>query len=323
MIVYAYFMTIAGLLGLIVGSFLNVVIYRLPERLSVVSPRSRCPACETPIAWYDNVPVLSWTFLRGRCRHCGVGISARYTLVELLTCGVALVVFWQVVPAVDLHHVAPALGGTGEIVAVAAPVRWQDLLTWLYLFVFFSGLIAVFFIDLDHYIVPNQITYPLIPLGVAGSAGLWYVGANVVSPLQSALGVLAGGGVLYAVAMGGSWLFNRQAMGMGDVKLLALIGAFLGAWPTLLVVLLLSSVAGSVIGIALRVLGRARTSEPLDPDEQRALEADEAPDGDPEDEEPGGPTFHYIPYGPFLVLGAFAWFLIGDWILGLYQLTLY
>jgi len=322
MIVYAYFMTIAGLLGLIVGSFLNVVIYRVPARLSVVRPRSRCPACETPIAGYDNVPVLSWLVLRGRCRHCGVSIPVRYTLVELLTGGVSLAVFWQVVPAVDLHHAAPALRETTELVAVAAPIRWQDLLTWLYLFVFFAGLIAVFFIDLDHYIVPNQITYPLIPLGIAGSAGLWYAGAEVVSPLQSVAGVLAGGGVLYAVAMGGSWLFNRQAMGMGDVKLLALIGAFLGAWPTLLVVLLLSSIAGSVIGIALRVFGRARTNEPLDPDEKRALEeAGEDPEEEPEDEE--GPTFHYIPYGPFLVLGAFAWFLFGDWILGLYQLTLY
>jgi leader peptidase (prepilin peptidase) / N-methyltransferase len=317
--VYVYFGVIAGIFGLAVGSFLNVVIYRIPARLSVIKPRSRCPSCETDIAWYDNVPVLSYLALRGRCRHCGVRISPRYALVELLTCVVALVVYWQVVPGVDLHHLEPSLGGASTVVAMPAEVRWQDLLTWLYFFTFFAGMIAVFFIDLEHYIVPNQITYLLIPLGLVGSLGLWYAGGNAAPPVQTLLGVAGGGGSLLAVALAGRWLFGRDAMGMGDVKLLATIGAFLGAWPALLVVLLLSSIGGSVVGITLRVLGRSRTSEPLDPEEKAAREQDDA-------EEPGteeGPVFHYIPYGPFLVIAALAYFLIGDWLLGLYATTLY
>ena len=319
MFVYVYFGVIAAIVGLAVGSFLNVVIYRIPARLSVVRPRSRCPSCETDIAWYDNVPVLSYLVLRGRCRHCGVRISARYALVELLTCVVALVVYWQAVPGVDLHHLEPSLGAAGTVVAVPAEIRWQDLLTWLYFFTFFAGMIAVFFIDLEHYIVPNQITYPLIPLGLLGSLGLWYAGGSAVHPLQTLLGVVAGGGSLMAVALAGRWLFGRDAMGMGDVKLLATIGAFLGAWPTLLIVLLLSSIGGSVVGIALRVLGRSRTSEPLDPDEKAALE--ETGEGEPEAAE--GPVFHYIPYGPFLVIAALIHFVVGDWLLGLYATTLY
>jgi len=319
--VYLYFLTFAGALGLIVGSFLNVVIHRVPLRQSVVSPRSHCPSCDSAIAWYDNIPVLSWTILRGRCRRCSARIPVRYTLVELLTCGVALAVFWQAVPAVDLHHIEPTFAGPSEVVGLVATVRWQDLLVWLYYFSFFSGLIAVFFIDLEHYIVPNQVTYLLIPVGVVGAAGLWYAEAGGLHPLQSVLGVVLGGGILLAVALVGRLLFRRDAMGMGDVKLLALIGAFLGAWPTLLVVLLLSSVAGSVIGLALRFAGRTRTSEPVDPDELRQAES-VAGDEDAAEQEPGQ-TFHYIPYGPFLVFAAFAYYLFGDWMLGLYRLTLY
>ncbi len=319
MFVYAYFGAIAAMIGLAVGSFLNVVIYRIPARLSVIKPRSRCPSCETPIAWYDNVPVLSYLVLRGRCRHCGVRISPRYALVELLTCAVALMVYWQVVPGVDLHHLEPSMGGVATVVAVPAEVRWQDLLTWLYFFTFFAGMIAVFFIDLEHYIVPNQLTYLLIPFGLLGSLGLWYAGGHAAHPLQTLMGVVGGGGSLLAVALAGRWLFGRDAMGMGDVKLLATIGAFLGAWPTLLVVLLLSSVAGSTVGITLRVLGRSRTSEPLDPDEKAALE--EAGEAAPVADD--GPVFHYIPYGPFLVVAALVYFLIGDWLLSLYATTLY
>ena len=326
MFFYLYFGAFAAIFGLAVGSFLNVVIYRIPARLSVIRPRSRCPSCATDIAWYDNVPVLSWLILRGSCRHCGVRISPRYALVELLTCAVAVLVYWHAVPGFDLHHLEPALGGAGTVVATPALIRWQDLATWLYFFTFFAGMIAVFFIDLDHYIVPNQITYALIPIGVLGSAGLWYAGGSVVPPLQSIAGVGIGGGVLLGVALVGRVLFRRDAMGMGDVKLLATIGAFLGAWPTLLIVLLLSSIGGSTVGIAMRLLGRSKTSEPLDPDEKAALAETSAGDADAQEEdqvEDEGPVYHYIPYGPFLVAAALLYYLIGDWILGLYRTTLY
>ena len=331
MFTYYYLMCSAGAFGLVVGSFLNVVIHRLPLGESVVSPRSRCPTCRSPIAWYDNLPVLSYLILRGRCRGCRTPISPRYALVELLTGAVSIAVFWHVVPAVELHHVAPSISGAGEVWAVPATVTWVGVLTWLYYFAFFAGLIAVFFIDLRHFIVPNEVTFALLPVGVAGAIGLWYAGAAVPHPLQSVLGAVAGGGLLLGVGQAGYWIFRKEAMGMGDVKLLAVIGAFLGAWPTLLVVVLLSALGGSVIGIALRVAGRAHRGVPADPrdaagDEEVAAndapDASEDPDAPPEPGE-GPPIGYYIPFGPFLVAGAFVYFFVGDLLVDFYRASLY
>ncbi len=324
MFIYLYFLVFAGLFGLIVGSFLNVVIYRIPAELSIVRPGSRCPGCETPIAWYDNVPVLSYLILRGRCRHCKAHISPRYAFVELLTCAVALAVFWQVVPMTDLHHLAPGPFGDIEVIGVPAPVTGLSLALWLFHFTFFAALIAVFFIDLDHFIVPNEITLAFIPIGVIGTAAFWYLGADVPRPLQSLGGVVAGGGILWAMAIIGRVVFGKPAMGMGDVKLLAMIGAFVGAWPGLLIVVMLSATAGSILGILARFLGRAHEGVPGDPADESVEGADEG-DGEAvdsqEDGEQGPRLGYYIPFGPYLVTATFVTYLVGDILIAWYRST--
>ena len=324
MFIYLYFLFFAAVFGLIVGSFLNVVIYRIPAELSIVRPGSRCPGCETPIAWYDNVPVLSFLILRGRCRHCKAHISPRYAFVEMLTCVVAVAVFWQVVPMTDLHHLAPGPFGDVEVMGVPAPVTGLSLGLWLFHFSFFAALIAVFFIDLDHFIVPNEITLAFIPIGVIGTSAFGYLGAEVPHPLQSLGGVVAGGGTLWALAVIGRVVFGKPAMGMGDVKLLAMIGAFVGAWPGLLIVVMLSATAGSVLGILARILGRAHEGVPGDPAdetverEEGAMSSDGSVDPEEEEEPRRG---YYIPFGPYLVTATFVTYLIGDILIAWYRST--
>ncbi len=227
------------LLGLVIGSFLNVVIGRLPAGESIVSPRSCCPHCRTPIAWYDNVPVLSFLLLRGRCRRCGERISLQYPLVEAV------------------------MGG----LAVALYVRFPLPVALLYL-PFVAALLAVAVIDLRHLIIPDRISLPGILAGMA---------VSFVNPLvswqEAALGALLGGGVLWLVAWGYAALRGHEGMGGGDIKLLAMIGAWLG-WPCLPFVVFASSVLGLVAGIGAMIQQRR-----------------------------GGKTM--IPFGPFLVLGAY------------------
>ncbi|NJL24921.1 MAG: prepilin peptidase [Calothrix sp. SM1_5_4] len=214
---------LAFLMGLLWGSFANVVIYRLPAGQSVVTPRSRCPQCSHPIAWYDNIPVLSWLFLLGRCRACKTGISWRYPLVELIT-GV-----------------------------VFAAVFWNYGLTWsaLEYLIFAWGLIVVSFIDFDHMILPDVFTLPGIALGLLGAA---------VNPerdfLSAAAGVLMGGGFLWLIAYFYLLLRKEEGMGGGDIKLLAWIGAVLG-WTAVPFVVLASSLVGSVVGLVLAMRSRA------------------------------------------------------------------
>jgi len=210
-------------LGNVVGSFLNVCIARIPAGESVVSPRSKCPKCGQPIAWYQNVPVFSYLFLRGRCAGCGVKISIRYPLVELLTGGLFALVLWYF--------------GLG----FSTPVYW----------VFISLLVCISFIDYDHQIIPNRISLPGIVLGFSFSFLLpgmpW---------LDSLLGILAGGGSLWLVAFIYFLLTRSDGMGMGDVKLLAMIGAFLG-YQAVLPVIFIASLLGSVVGLTVMVLTRS------------------------------------------------------------------
>lgn len=213
--------TLTGLIGLVTGSFLNVCIHRLPRRLSVSSPGSHCGSCETPIAWRDNVPVISYLLLGGRCRHCGAGFSVIYPLVELLTMLVFLVHMWV--------FGASALAGVRVIFACA--------------------MIVLFFIDLEHQILPNVITLPGIVAGLV---------ASVLLPpglFLSVLGALLGGGVLWAIAEIYVRVRGIEGMGMGDVKMLGMIGAFLGA-PLMGLTLVLASFAGALTGVALMTLGR-------------------------------------------------------------------
>ena len=237
-------LAVAGLLGLIVGSFLNVVIHRLPREESIVSPPSRCPSCGTRVAPFDNVPVLSWIVLGGRCRSCRARISIRYPLIEL------------------------ANGVLWVLVACAAP-SWGDAATGAFLV---SAGLALMAIDYDFQILPDWITLPGIAVGLA----LAFVSVRR-TPLQAALGAAVGAGGLFLLAFTYEKIAGQEGMGLGDVKMLGMIGALLG--PTgVVVTLLLASVSGSLVGLGL-ILTR------------------------------GGSAKTKLPFGVFLALGAIAaWF---------------
>lgn len=252
--------------GLAVGSFLNVCIVRMPEDRSVVWPGSACPACGTAIKAYDNVPVLAWLWLRGRCRACGSRISPLYPIVELLTGLVAWLIFQRFVPGPEAHD-------PGHFAA------------FFVFFLFAAMLIAQTFIDVRHYIIPDELSIYAVPVGVAASALLAWLGfPGAIGWKGSVVGALVGGGLLGSV-MGLYWLVRREeGMGFGDVKLLAMMGAFLGALPAVPFILFLASVAGAAVGLPLAL---ARGS---------GLRA-------------------ALPFGPFLALGAIVYLLHGPELL--------
>jgi leader peptidase (prepilin peptidase) / N-methyltransferase len=209
-------------MGCCVGSFLNVCIYRLPQDLSIVSPRSFCPSCRAPIRAYDNIPLVSYLLLGGKCRHCGAGISWRYALVEALTGGVALALF----------------------------LKFGFSLSFLAYFVLAAALIVISFIDLDHRIIPDVISLPGIGVGF-----LLALFGPLATVKESLIGLLAGGGSLYLVAFVYEALTKREGMGGGAVKLLAMIGAWLG-WKAILFTLFFASLSGSLIGGAVMLIQR-------------------------------------------------------------------
>lgn len=236
-------------LGLCLGSFLNVCIARMPDDRSVVTPPSHCPHCGGGIAWYDNIPILSWLLLRARCRSCGNGIAATYPLIEAATGLLVLLCWRQAVPgveALDAAHIA----------------------LFAYHTTFVCMLVGLTFIDLEHYIIPDEFSIYAVPVGVLGALGIGLLAPDLAPSWKQALvGALVGGGFLLAIA-GVYWLIRREeGIGLGDVKLLAMIGSFLGAFPALFLVMLLSSIVGSVVGIAHIVLrGRGlRTAIPFGP----------------------------------------------------------
>ena len=243
--------------GLAVGSFLNVCIYRLPRRESLNWPASHCASCDRPLAWYENIPLASWLALRGRCRTCRAPISAIYPVVEAITGAVFV---------------------SGYLI-----YGWTPLLAVRLLFA--CAMIVLFVIDLQHRILPNVITLPGIVLGFALSF--------VLPPgwLASLIGLLAGGGILFAIGESYYRLRGIEGLGMGDVKMLAMIGAFLG-WKLMLVTLVLASFAGSFVGVGLMVTGR------------------------------GGMKFA-LPFGTFLAVGALVAAVAGEpllaWYLGIYR----
>jgi len=210
-----------AVLGAMVGSFLNVCIYRLPIRKSIVWPASACPHCGRLLSWFENIPVVSYLFLWGRCRSCRKPISGRYPLVELLTALMFAGAWWYYGPS------------------------------WLFVsrILFGCALIVLFAIDLEHHLLPNLITLPGIIIGFALSF--------VSGPgwLDSLIGILVGGGVLYAIAEIYYRVRHEEGLGMGDVKMLAMIGAFVG-WKLTLVTLMMASFAGSMIGLALILMRR-------------------------------------------------------------------
>lgn len=220
------FSILAFIFGAIVGSFLNVCIVRLPKGESLLSPPSHCPHCKTPIPFYDNIPLLSYVVLVGRCRFCGEKISPRYFVVEFLMAAFA----------------------------VALWLRFGFGIAFFAGFIFVAALIVISFIDLDERIVPDVISLPGIGLGLLLSLVVSLRALDpafvIPPPLSSLVGILIGGGTLLLVAWAYQFFTGKEGMGGGDVKLLAMIGAFLG-WPAVLVALFFASLSGSLVGLVL------------------------------------------------------------------------
>jgi leader peptidase (prepilin peptidase) / N-methyltransferase len=208
------------LFGAVVGSFLNVCIYRMPLGQSIVSPGSRCMGCGNAVRWFDNIPVVSWMLLKGKCRSCGAPFSIRYPLVELLTAVVAVLLF----------------------------LKFGLSLSLLVMFLFSAALIVVTFIDFDHQIIPDEISLGGAVAGFACSFFLPEPGW-----LSSLLGVLVGWGSLALVFYGYLWLTGREGMGGGDAKLLAMMGAFLGV-KAVPFIIFASSLVGTVAGLSIMAI---------------------------------------------------------------------
>jgi len=207
---------IAGAYGAIIGSFLNVCIYRLPLKRSILRPASACASCNRPLAWFENVPLVSYVALRGRCRTCGERISPRYPIVEAITAAMFALAWWYYGPGVLL---------ASRLVLGCA-------------------LIVLFEIDREHQILPHAVTLPGIAIGFVFSL---FTEPGWVSSLA---GIVIGGGTLLAIAYGYYFLRHEEGLGMGDFKMLAMIGAFLG-WQLTLLTLMMASVIGSVLGLSL------------------------------------------------------------------------
>lgn len=293
------FALIVVLLGGAVGSFINVVVYRLPAGLSIVRPASRCPACETPIKAWHNLPIVGWLVVRGRCASCGVAISARYPLVELVVALLALALF---------HDFA---GGLLTPERLAGVDILADLVGPFFLYLVFVGaLVAITLIDLDHFIIPNEISLPGIGLGIATA---WAAGPLVgVSVSDAAIGALVGGGVLLAVILGYGALTGRQGMGGGDWKLLAMIGAYLG-WAALPFVILAASLQGLIFAAAFR-RSFAVAELPPDPMEADPAAADPSAGAAAADVAGDADAVPFgqlaVPFGPFLSLAALEYLLL-------------
>jgi leader peptidase (prepilin peptidase)/N-methyltransferase len=233
-----FILVVALLAGLVIGSFLNVAVWRLPRGEMADRLRSHCPHCDAQIAWYDNLPIVSWILLRGRCRACRGPISARYPLVELLT-GVLFLL-----AAREYVHVLP----TGALVAA-----------------FLAALVAITFIDIDHRIIPDAITKPgmLVVLALAPLSALhppdWIAGVKPAlnAWLHAGTGILVGAGVVWCVRAVGSWVLKKEAMGLGDVKLLGLIGGVVGPLQVLYA-LALGCLGGALIGGIMFAIGKRR-----------------------------------------------------------------
>lgn len=241
------------ILGLIVGSFSNVCIYRIPRNESIIYPASHCPKCRSKIKPVDNIPLLSFILLKGRCRNCKSKISIQYPIVELLTGLIYLIIY-----------LAYGLSFQASIYIILS-----------------SALIIIAFIDLNEQIVPDVISLPGIVIGFIISFFVPYV-----SFINSALGVVVGGGIILIIGLGGSVIFKKEAMGGGDVKLAAMIGAFLG-WRYIIISLFLGFFLGALAGIIL-ILSKIKSRDDV------------------------------VPFGPFIVLGSFITLLWGEQIISWY-----
>ncbi|MCK9275376.1 MAG: prepilin peptidase [Syntrophales bacterium] len=213
------------ILGAVVGSFLNVCIFRIPEGKSIVLPASHCMNCGTPIRFYDNIPIISYLILGGSCRNCGIKISPQYPAVEFLT-GLACLTLY---------------------------LTYDLTFSFLFTFLFTAALIVITVIDLRHQIIPHAVTLPGIPIFYL--AAVFFMD---ISPVEGFLGIMIGAGCLYFVAIYYEALTGREGMGGGDINLIAMMGGFLG-WKSLIYIILVSSFTGAIIGIALMILKKKDT----------------------------------------------------------------
>jgi len=242
------------IIGLVVGSFSNVCIYRIPRNESIIYPASHCPKCHSNILPKDNIPLLSYILLKGRCRHCKSKISIQYPIVEFLS---------------------------GLIYLIIYLVFGLSIQTLIYILLS-SSLIIIAFIDLNEQIVPDVISLPGIVIGLILSFFVPYI-----SFINSALGILVGGGIILMIGLAGSVIFKKEAMGGGDVKLAAMIGAFLG-WKYIIISLFLGFFLGALAGISL-ILSKIKKREDA------------------------------VPFGPFIILGSFITLLWGEQIISWYM----
>lgn len=239
--------------GTAIGSFLNACVYRLPRSISLINPRSMCPECHAAIRAYDNIPLLSYVWLLGRCRHCGGRIPLRYPLVELVS----------------------------GLFAVGVFMRYGLSLESLLIYVFIAALLVVTFIDIDHQIIPDLITCPGIVIGFVASLVVGHITYK-----ESLLGIALGGGALFAVAWAYYLCAKKEGMGGGDIKLLAMIGAFLG-WKAVVFTVFVASAVGTAVGILVALHTR----------KGRELK---------------------VPFGPFLGVGAMVFIFFGPQIIDWY-----
>lgn len=244
-------MIFGGFLGLMLGSFLNVCIHRWPKEESVVKPRSRCPGCGKMIAWYDNIPVLSWIMLGGKCRNCKAAISIQYPLIELANCLIWIFMAWRYGASIE------ALRGA----------------------IFFTILLGIALTDAREYIIPDEFSLGGLVIGILFSLAGGFAGVST-----ALLGAAVGFGVLWLVGVAGTRMFKEEAMGGGDIKMMAMVGAFVG-WQGVLLTIFLGALLGTLVFVPLSVVGKKKL----------------------------------VPFGVFLSLGAAATWLAGPALIAWYK----
>jgi leader peptidase (prepilin peptidase) / N-methyltransferase len=248
--------------GLIIGSFLNVCIYRIPLGGSIMSPsRSYCPKCNHQLSVLDNIPVFSYIFLRGKCRYCKVGISPRYMIVELLTAGIFAFILYK---GMSLHQ-----------------SQYNVAMYILKACIFSSFLIVISFIDIDYEEIPDKIVFPGLAIGLLLMGYMSIMNKDIKIIAFSVLGAVAGALLIILIAILGKAVFRKEAMGGGDITLMAMIGMYVGLWPSIPLTIILASILGSIVGMIL-IAFRKKDS-----------------DG-------------HIPFGPFLSMGALITMLYGN-----------